>query len=236
VACGARVAMLIAVAGACGCAERAARNATAGAVSSAQQMQATMPEAQQFSRVAGGRAVEGAVAALDQPEQQAQIRKLVDAAVTEAVASAVRAAFAPVPAAGVAGAPARGAAPQLAGQIGRAATEDALGRVAVQLGGDGALRQGLVATSAVATDAAVSAALGGLFPECRGDDAAAGECRIARVQALTRATAASVSAGVRDSLAWPMVFLAAVVGMTLGVLAHWIVTLRRRRPGALRHA
>jgi hypothetical protein len=56
------------------------------------------------------------------------------------------------------------------------------------------------------------------------------------VQALTRATAASVTAGVRDSLAWPLLLLAAALGLLLGALLHWAVTLRRPRPHAFRHA
>ncbi|HVU51395.1 MAG TPA: hypothetical protein VHL80_11945, partial [Polyangia bacterium] len=106
----------------------------------------------------------------------------------------------------------------------------------VALGGDGALSRGVVTTCAKATDAAVGAALAELFPECRGDDASAASCRRERVQALTRATAASVTAGVRDSLAWPLLLLAAAVGLLLGALAHRALTLRRRRPQAFRHA
>jgi hypothetical protein len=212
----------------CG-AHMTAKNAAQGIQTA--QAGATAPE-EQIARVATGRAVEGAMDALDTPEQRARIQKFVDAAVADAVASALRVAFTPAPSAGNE----RGAAAMLAGQIGQAATEDALGRVAFQLGGDGALRQNIVATGASATDAAVSAALDGLFPECRGSDAAAAACRRDHVQAFTRATAAGVTAGVRDSLAWPMLLLAAAVGLALGALAHWALTLRRRRPHAFRHA
>jgi hypothetical protein len=230
-------------AGGAGCAAHAAKSAAESVGESVRQSQATTPPEQQIAHVASRRAVEGAVAALSEPEQRAEIQRLVNATVAEAVASAFRVALAPGAVSAASGGPeggegpgGRGAAALLAGQIGRAATEDALGRVAVALGGDGALSTGLVTTSAKATDAAVTAALAELFPECRGDDAAAASCRRERVQALTRATAASVTAGVRDSLAWPLLFLAVAVGLTLGALAHWALTARRRRPQAFRHA
>jgi hypothetical protein len=236
---GPALAALLALAGGAGCAAHTAgKNAAAGFKEAVKESQATTPPEQQIARVASTRAVEGAIDALDQPAERARFQKIVDAAVANAVASALRVALAPgavaglEPAEGGEGPGGRGAAALLAGQIGRAATEDALGRVAMQLGGEGALRQNIVATGASATDAAVSAALGELFPECRGDDAAA--CRRERVQALTRATAASFSAGVRDSLAWPLLFLAIAVGLTLGALAHWALSLRRRRPHAFR--
>jgi hypothetical protein len=222
-----------------GCAERMARNMSSGLANSARESQAATPPEQQLARVASARVVEGAVDTLDSPEQREKIQRIVNAAVADAVASALRAALAPgaVGELGGDGGPrGRGAAALLAGQIGRAATEDALGRVAVQLGGEGALSQNLVSTGARATDAAVGAALGEFFPECRGDDKTAAECRRGRVQALTRATAASFSAGVRDSLAWPLLLLAVAIGLTIGALAHWALTLRRRRPHTLRHA
>jgi hypothetical protein len=214
-----------------GCAARMAKNMSAGIV----QQQANAPESEQISRIMSSRVVEGAVDTLDTPEQRQKIQRIVNAAVAEAVASALRVALAPGAIAGVGGG-GRGAAAVLAGQIGRAATEDALGRVADELGSAGALSQGIVATGAKATNAAVGAALGEFFPECRGDDDAAAACRRERMQTLTRATAASVSAGVRDSFAWPLLLLAIAIGLTLGALAHWAVTLRRRRPHALRHA
>jgi hypothetical protein len=234
------LAALLFVAGAlllgAGCgAHMAGRQGAQGFAQSVRESQMTTPPEQQIARVASTRAVEGALDALDEPVQRARLQKLVDAAVAEAVASALRVAFAPGRVSGLEEAGgARGPAALLAGEIGRAATEDALGRVAFQLGGEGALRQNIVATGASATDAAVGAALDGLFPECRGDDAAAAACRREHVQALTRATAAGFSAGVRDSLKWPALFLAAIVGLTIGALAHWALTLRRRRPHAFR--
>jgi hypothetical protein len=245
-----------------------AKGAAESIAESVRKSQTNTPPEQQIAYVASQRAVEGALSVLDQPGQRAQVQKLIDAAVAQAVASAFRVALAPggvSEAGGGEGPGGRGAAAILAGQIGRAATEDALGRVALALGsngalsqgvvtmsakatedalgrvalalgGNGALSQGVVATSAKATDAAVTAALAELFPECRGDDPSAASCRRERVQALTRATAASVTAGVRDSLAWPLLLLAAALGLLLGALTHWAVTGRRRRPHAFRHA
>jgi hypothetical protein len=269
------LALLVAVAASAGCAAHAGKQAASGLATSIRESQASTRPEDQIARVASTRAVEGALAALEQPEQRAQFQRIVDLAVTRAVASALRAALAPDAAAGAADGTGggRGAAALLAGQIGRAATEDALtrvawalgsdgplgrglvttstratdaavgtalGRVAFALGGDQPLGRGVVTTSARATDAAVGAALAELFPECRGDDAAAAACRRDRVQALTRATAASVTAGVRDSLRWPLLavflFLAAAVGLALGALVHWALGERRRRPRAFRPA
>ena len=232
---GAGLALFVALSG---CAHHA-KNAAEGIAASVRKSQQESPSEQQIAYVASQRVVEGGLAALEQPAQRAQMQRLIDAAVAEAVASAFRVALAPGAAAEVGGGEGpggRGAAAVLAGQIGRAAAEDALGRIALALGSNGALGQGVVTTSAKATDAAVAAALAELFPECRGDDAAAAGCRRERVQALTRATAASVTAGVRDSLAWPLLFLAVALGLLLGALVHWALTLRRRRPHAFRHA
>jgi hypothetical protein len=233
---GTSLAALLLLVGGAGCAHHTGKSAAQGFAASVRESQANVPPEQQIARVASTRAVEGALQALDQPPERARLQKLVDAAVAEAVASALRVALTPgrVPGLEEEASGQRGAAALLAAQIGRAATEDALGRVAFQLGGEGALRQNIVATGASATDAAVGAALDGLFPECRGDDAAAAACRREHVQALTRATAAGFSAGVRDSLKWPALFLAAIVGLTIGALAHWALTLRRRRPHAFR--
>jgi hypothetical protein len=232
------LAALLALACGAGCGAHAAgKSASEGFKEAVRQSQAETRPEQQIARVASTRVVEGALDALDDPAQRARVQRIVDAAVADAVASALRVAFAPRASRLEGGGEApgeRGAAALLAGQIGRAATEDALGRVAFQLGGEGALRQNIVATGASATDAAVGAALDGLFPECRGDDAAAAACRRDHVQALTRATAAGFSAGLRDSLKWPAIFLATLVGLTLGALAHWALTLRRRPPQAFR--
>jgi hypothetical protein len=228
--------LLVAAVGAAGCAHRTARNATESVAQTITEMQQHAPAAEQIVRTASTRAVEGAVDALDDPAQQARIRKIVNAAVADAVATALRTALSPSAISGevatsLDGEPlpsGRGPVALLAGQVGRAATADALGQVAVELGGDGDLRKNLVATGAIATDAAVGAMLGELFPECAGVGPAAADCRRDRMQALTRATAASFSAGVRDSFRWPLLFLAAVVGLSLGALAHWAITLRRR--------
>jgi hypothetical protein len=226
-------ALLLATAILSACAHHAAKGAATGVVSAAQEMNATLPDGQNVVGIVSAHAVEGAVGALDQPEQRAKVQKLIDAAVANAVTSALRAALTPPTRLGAEGggenAPAgAGPAALLAGQIGRVATEDALGRVAVQLSGQGPLRANLVSTSASATDAAVGAALTDLFPGCPGDGAEAAACRRRQIQSLTRATAASISAGMRDSFAWPLLLLAAGLGLSVGVLVHWGVSLRRR--------
>jgi len=226
-----------------GCGHAVAKGAVAGLHEQTRRAQAETPPEQQVARVAATRFVEGAVAALDQPQERARVQKMVDAAVAQAVEAALAAALA-APAPGGAGGggsvaargPGRGFAALVAGQVGRAATEDALGRVSAQLGADGPLRGNIAATSAVATNAALSAALGEIFPGCPGDDAGAAECRRAQLQALTRATAANITAGVRDSIGWPLLFLAALAGVVAGAVGYGTLVRRRRAPRALRHA
>jgi hypothetical protein len=225
--------LLLATAILTACAHQAGKGAATGVVSAAQEMNATLPDGQNVIGIVSGHAVKGVVETLDQPEQRERIQKLIDAAVAEAVTSGLRAALTAPTRVGAEGggasAPAgAGPAALLAGQVGRVAAEDALGRVAVQLSGEGPLRASLVSTSASATDAAVGAALAELFPDCHGDGAAVAACRRGRIQTLTRATAASFSAGLRDSLAWPLLLLAAGLGLSVGVLVHWVVSLRRR--------
>ncbi|HVU51855.1 MAG TPA: hypothetical protein VHL80_14260, partial [Polyangia bacterium] len=113
--------VLAALAGAAGCAHHA-KSAAEGIAASVRQSQESTPHEQQIAYVASQRAVEGAISVLDRPEQRAQLQKLVDAAVAEAVASAFRVALAPdavAEAGGGEGPGGRGAAAILAGQIGR---------------------------------------------------------------------------------------------------------------------
>ena len=112
------------------CAHQMGKGAVSGAaqqVAQGQEANADDPN-RQIARVLAQRAVEGAVAALDAPEQRARIQQVVNAAVTEAVASALRTAT-EVPQgenAGLAGE--RGVSPValLMGQAARTAVEDAI--------------------------------------------------------------------------------------------------------------
>ena len=67
-----------------GCAERIGQKAAAGAVSELKQHAAEQDPSKQPSRLAGERVVEGAVDALDAPEQRDAIERLVAQAVSGA--------------------------------------------------------------------------------------------------------------------------------------------------------
>src|SRR5579862_6052221 len=125
IATGALLATLLASA----CAHEMGKRSIGGATKEVEQQQAATVDdpTRQISRVAAERAIEGAVAALDAPEQRARIQQVVNAAVTEAVASAFRTAT-EVPRgenAGLAGE--RGVSPValLMAQAARTAVEDA---------------------------------------------------------------------------------------------------------------
>src|SRR5579862_9706726 len=144
------------------CAHQMGKNAAGAATEKVSQDQAATANDpnRQISRVAAERAIEGAVAALDAPEQRARIQQVVNAAVTEAVASAFRTAT-EVPRgenAGLAGE--RGVSPValLMAQAARTAVEDAIRELVVDLGGHG---EGPLAASLAGTGKTVSAAVVG---------------------------------------------------------------------------
>jgi hypothetical protein len=153
----------------------------------------------QPARQAAANAVEGAVTALDEPEQRARIERLVSQAVSAAATSAV---------------------------------EHAAQQLVAELGTDG---DGPLAVSFARTGERVSAAaLGGvsseivaLAPECAGPDPLS--CLERRLQQTARATAASFSAGVRDTLGWQLLLVAFGVGVVGGVLGTWLWSIRHEQ-------
>jgi hypothetical protein len=215
------------------CAHQMGKGAVSGAaqqVSQGQEANADDPN-RQIARVFAQRAVEGAVAALDAPEQRARIQQVVNAAVTEAVASALRTAT-EVPTgknAGLAGE--RGVSPValLMGQAARSAVEDAVHQVVVNLGGGG---EGPLAASIASTGKNVSAAVVGsaldqltqLFPGCRGPDAVA--CINRQVAVMSQSAAVGFSTGLRQSIGWPLLIVAGLIGLLMGLLGHWLWSQR----------
>jgi len=187
-----------------GCAERMGKNAAAGAVTALQEQRAAAEAdpSKQPSRVAGGRAVEGAVAALDAPEQREAIRRLIAEAVSTATTTAV---------------------------------ETATRKMVEAFGPDG---RGPLAVSLARTGEQVSASVVGgvgneiasLFPQCTGDDRVI--CIQRELQAAARASAASFTKGVEDSVAWHVMLIVFSLGALGGVLGAWLWSLRpslRRR-------
>ncbi len=214
-----------------GCAHRIASQASKGMASALQQQQAEADPNQQFSRVMGERATIGAVTALDQPEQRERIRRMVDESVRQAVTSAFSTAITPPDEAAEAGEEGPASpAELLASQLARAATASAMSQLAAALGPDGALSASLAQAggrvSASVIDA-TTARLGEIFPGCSGPGAQA--CREQRLRDLTRAAGEGFSLGVRDVLGWPIVIMAALLGIAAGALGHRAWTSRRTR-------
>lgn len=150
-------------------------------------------------RAAGENATTGVIDALDSPGQQARIRALVTEMSRAAAAAAV---------------------------------DGATRRLFQQVGPDGssALAAGVANTATLATTAAVAAAgaeLPAALAGCRGPDSRG--CLERELNALARSTATGFTAGVRDTIGWPIVVFAFLVGVAIGLFAAWAWSLRGRR-------
>jgi len=88
-----------------------------------------------------------------------------------------------------------------------------------------------VTSAATVASTAVVAAAGAELPQaltgCRGPDARA--CLERELNALARSTATGFTAGIRDTIGWPVVVFAFLVGMAAGVFTGWAWSLRGRR-------
>ncbi len=180
------------------CAERMAKNATAGAVNELQRQRADADQdpTKQMARTAGVRAVEGVMGELDTPEQRAAIQRMIAQAASIAAATAVEE-----------------ATRHMIAQLGR----DGEGPLAVTLARAGEHVSG--ATAAAAIDG-VGRELAGLLPECNGPDRL--ECIERRLQQTARLTAASFTSGVKDSIGWQLLLLMFMLGAAGGVLGAWL--------------
>ena len=190
------------------CAERMAKNATAGAVNELQRQRAEAEQdpTKQVARMAGVRAVEGVMGALDTPAQRAEIQRMIAEAASIAAATAVDE-----------------ATRHMIAQLG----PDGEGPLAVTFARTGERVSG--ATAAAAVDG-VGRELGGLLPECNGPDRL--ECIERRLQQTARLTAASFTSGVKDSIGWQLLLLMYMLGVAGGVLGAWLwssVRVVRRR-------
>jgi hypothetical protein len=187
------------------CAERIGKKAAEGAVTELQRQHEQNPDKKPM-KLAAASAVEGAVEALDAPEQRARVERLV----AEAVAAAVH-----------------------------TAVEQATRQVVAELGaqGEGPLATSLSRTGErIATTAVggVGAQLAALVPECTGPDQL--DCIEQRLQRTARSTAASFTAGVRETLGWQLLLVAFVLGAGGGVFGAWLWSLRHYRRRSLRMA
>ncbi|HVT09432.1 MAG TPA: hypothetical protein VHO67_18355 [Polyangia bacterium] len=164
-----------------------------------QTLQAERNAGQAPLRTAGANATTGVIDALDSPEQQARLRAMITEMSRAAAAAAVG-----------------GATSRLMQQMGS--------------DGGGRLTDGVTNAAALASTAAVAAA-GAELPEaltgCRGPDARA--CLERELNALARSTATGFTAGIRDTIGWPIVVFAFLLGMAAGVFTAWAWSLRGRR-------
>jgi len=214
-----------------GCAREMSHQAVETAMNDIIAQQEKTPPDEAFAYIGSQRAAAGVLSALDQPEQREQLRRIVSSVVSEAVETALRTALAgkgPGPAGGTGE---RGVADALVAQLAETATSEVGRQLTSALAADGEISAGVSAVGQRATVAAVGGALAELFPSCAGVTGAAevAACRRQALNETARETAASVAAGFRDKLGVPLLIVAVVIGLGVGILAHWLWTLRLRR-------
>jgi hypothetical protein len=189
-----------------GCAERIGQKAAEGAMKSMRE-EAANPTGRPASEIAAERAVQGAMKALDDPEQQARIQKMISAAVAAVTRTMVEDASA-----------------QLMAELG----PNGSGPLAVSMSQAGQRVSASVAGGVVGgVVGGMETQLASLVPECSGPNRAA--CLQQRLQETTRTTAASFSRGVRDSIGWQFLLLAFALGAVGGALGSWLWSLRTAR-------
>lgn len=234
-------ALLIGCISAGGCAEFIGKRAGQGVAAGLKEEAANSEPQNQAVRLAGERAVAGALASLDEPEQRAHMRHVIDDAVRQAVSTAFATAMNPPRPAGAdspsgASSGSRAGAPSpaelLARELASAAAGAALREVSRALAPDGRLVSNLANVSTRVSASAVDAArerLEDLVPGCSGPDAAA--CRQRKLQELTRTAGKGFSTGVRDTIAWPALLAMAVLGCIAGGAGHrlWVTRRVKRR-------
>lgn len=184
------------------CAARIGQKAAEGAVKTMRE-EAENPSGTPASQLAAERAVQGALGALDDPEQQARIQRMVSQAVAAVTRTMVEDASA-----------------ELVAQLG----EDGSGPLAASLSQAG---QRVSASVAGGVVDGVGNELSALLPECSGPNRAA--CLQQRLQETTRTTAASFSKGVRDTIGWQFLLVAFALGAAGGALGSWLWSLRVAR-------
>ena len=122
----------------------------------------------------------------------------------------------------------------LMAQAARTAASDALHEVIVGLGGKG---QGPLGTSLAGTGRQLSASVVGgavdklsaSFPGCAGPDMFA--CIDRRIAEASHTAAVGFSTGLRETIGWPFLIIAAVIGLAIGLLGHWLWSLRSNGRG-----
>jgi hypothetical protein len=210
------------------CAQRFGKQSAKGMVAG---LEGQTDPNKQLMRVGATRAVEGALTALDTPEQREQLRSLVTEVMSEAMQTAVKGAVAAVDA------PEqreqiRNLVSDVVSEAVQTAVADATRQMVAELGpdGDGRLTASLTNASSRIAAGVVSGARGemlALFPDCGGADPRG--CIERQLQDMARSTGAGFTKGVRESLGLPLLFLAFVLGVAGGVLGTWLMTRRPQR-------
>jgi hypothetical protein len=217
-----------------GCAREMSHQAVETAMRDVMAEQDRAKADESFAYVATQRAVAGAIATLEAPEQRERLRRIVSDVVSDAVQTALRTALtAKEP--GPDGVGERGLAEVLVTQLAETATGEVSRQLSSQLSSalapDGELTSGVVSAGERASAAAVAGALAEIFPSCAGVTGAANvaACRRRALNETARETASSVAAGFREQLALPVVIAVAIIALGLGILFHWLWTRRWRR-------
>lgn len=154
------------------------------------------------------------MAALDTPEQQARIQRLVEQAVSVATKAAID-----------------DATRRLMEQLG----PDGSGSLGVSLSQTGERFSASVADGVSGSVVkGVKAELASLVPECTGPDRAA--CLDRHLQQTTHTVAATFTKGVRDTIGWQLALIAFAVGALSGVIGSWLFSLRRHERRSWRTA
>jgi hypothetical protein len=231
------VAALVSVASAC--AHRAGREATQGALAELQeqQAQANARGGPPPSAIIAHNTIDGVMTALDTPEQQARIQRLVSLAVAAATKTVVADMSDQLAAASRT--MVDSVSEQLAGAT-RNVVDEMTDQLIAELGPDGSGRLAVSLSQAgqrVATSVAggmvggvangVNLQLDTLFPDCTGSNRAA--CLNDKLQQTARTTAASFSKGVHDTIGWQLLVAAFALGAAGGVIGSWLVSLRHER-------
>ena len=184
------------------CVERIGQKAAEGALKSMRE-EVNNPTGPSPSQLAGERMTKGVINALDDPEQQARIQKMVSQAVAAVTRTMVEDASA-----------------ELVAQLG----PDGRGPLTASLS---EATERIYNSAAAGLAGGVGSQLASLVPECSGPDRSA--CLQRRLQETTRSTAASFSKGVRDSIGWQFLLLAFMLGAVGGALGSWLLSLRVSR-------
>jgi hypothetical protein len=220
-------ALVVAVSGT-GCAQRFGKQSAKGMVAG---LEGQSDPNKQLMRVGAHRAVEGAVAALEAPEQREQIRGLVSEVMSEAVQTAIKSAIATFEA------PEqreqiRSLVSEVMSEAVQTAVDDATRQMVAALGpdGDGRLTASLANASSRIAAGVVSGARGemmAMFPDCSDPDPRA--CMQRQLHEMARSTAAGFTKGMRESLALAALFVAFAMGVAGGVFGTWLMTRRPQR-------